>query len=238
MSYATTLANIKTSMMANVLLANAPQLVLSISYYFHNALMTSMMVSAEYDRYAIGAPGVDTLGNPTMSPNKPLRVSGDAEGAQRRSYFLGLPTRYSLPLMTSYAVLHWLVSQSLFYIRVLFYDVHGRYVESADVNVCGWSPMAIIFAITVGGFIILVPFVLGMRRFRSRIPLAASCSAAISAACHPPMGDSEAALRNIVWGEIVTLPSAELRPEDEKTIYHCSFTSQEVRVPSAGKVYA
>ncbi|KAK1148791.1 hypothetical protein N8T08_008676 [Aspergillus melleus] len=156
MSFATTIARTKSSMMANVLLANVPQLLVSFSYYFYNALVTSMIVSNEYDRYAIGTPTTDIVGNPTMRPNKALRVSSHAQGVQRVSYFLGLPTRYSLPLMATYALLHWLVSQSLFYIRVLFYDIHGRYVESADINACGWSPMAIIFAIAVGGLMVLL----------------------------------------------------------------------------------
>lgn len=233
MSFATTIAHIKTSMIANVLLANVPQLIVSMSYYFYNALMTSMIVSAEYDRYALGTAGVDNAGNPTLTPNKPLRVSSKAEGAQRTSYFLGLPSRYSLPLMTCYAALHWLVSQSLFYIRVFFYDVHGRYVESADINACGWSPMAIIFAIAIGGLMVLMLFALGMGRFKSHIPLAASCSAAISAACHPPMEDSQAALRNIVWGEVVMVGAEE----GEKAVSHCSFTSREVLIPTGVKFY-
>ena len=90
-SFATIIAEIKSTMLANVLLANVPQLIVSISYYFYNALMTCMIVSAEYDSYALGSPGVDSAGNPTLRPNKPLRVTGVAEGAQRRSYFLGLP---------------------------------------------------------------------------------------------------------------------------------------------------
>ncbi|KAI9036914.1 uncharacterized protein KD926_001158 [Aspergillus affinis] len=239
MSFATTIARTKSSMMANVLLANVPQLFVSFSYYFYNALMTSMIVSNEYDHYAIGTPTTDIVGNPTIRPNKALRVSSHAQGVQRVSYFLGLPSRYSLPLMITYALLHWLVSQSLFYIRVLYYDVHGRYVESADINACGWSPMAIILAIAVGGLMVLVLFPLGMRRFRSQIPLAASCSAAISAACHPPPGDSGAALRNIVWGEVTgsSIANTAFESEDTQKIAHCSFTSQEVRIPSAPKFY-
>ncbi|PLB53494.1 hypothetical protein P170DRAFT_463166 [Aspergillus steynii IBT 23096] len=238
-SFATIIAQIQSTMLANVLLANVPQLIVSISYYFYNALMTSMIVSAEYDSYALGSPGVDSAGNPTLRPNKPLRVTGVAEGAQRRSFFLGLPSQYSLPLMICYTVLHWLVSQSLFYIRVCLYDVHGRYVESADVNACGWSPMAIIFALALGGLMFLMPFLMGMRRFRSRIPLAASCSVAISAACHPPMGDSYAAYGNVVWGEIIPTMGCigDESESQEKGIPHCSFTSQEVRVPSVNTVY-
>lgn len=42
---------------------------------------------------------------------------------------------------------------------------------------------------------------LGVGRFNSSIPLAASCSAAISAACHPPPGDDHA-VKPVMWGEV------------------------------------
>lgn len=61
--------------------------------------------------------------------------------------------------------------------------------------------MAIILAIFVGGLMILAILCLGIRRFKSDIPIAGSCSAAISAACHPLTGKGHE-LRAIQWGEI------------------------------------
>lgn len=194
---------IHSSFLGAVLLANIPQILLSISYFFYNSTLTSMMMAVEYDNYAIR--GTRLSSNPKTAKNqakKGLRVSTNRTGAQRSFYFLSLPYRYSLPLLLSYTVLHWLVSQSLFYVRVILYDENMQHDSNLDVNSCGWSPVALICAIIVGSVMILTLLGLSTRSFRSVIPLAGSCSAAISAACHPPDDDVDAAIKPIMWGEI------------------------------------
>lgn len=107
---------------------------------------------------------------------------------------------------------------------------------------------------------------LGLRRFGSQMPIAGSCSAAISAACHPTEGE-EHALKPIMWGEI---PGAAVQPEngddadeiisdheledrrDGNSGYsplskdtageggvhgHCSFTLGEVVTPKPSRLY-
>lgn len=139
-----------------VLLANAPQLLISIAYFMYNALLTCMLIAVEYDDYAI--------------ERKHLRVSWP-RGDQRSTYYLSLPYRYSIPLLVASALLHWLVSQSIFFVEIVPFDLHG--VQSAgEVVSCGYSPVAIIFAIVVGSALVLAAVFLGLRRFRSRLPLA------------------------------------------------------------------
>lgn len=41
---------------------------------------------------------------------------------------------------------------------------------------------------------------LGAMRFRMTMALAGRCSAVISAACHPPEKDTDAALQMVMWG--------------------------------------
>jgi hypothetical protein len=82
-----------------IFLANVPQILVSLTYFFYNGLLTCMLSAVEYDNYA--------------TDQKPLRVSWP-RGAQRSTYYLSLPYRYSVPLLVVSAVLHWLVSQSLF----------------------------------------------------------------------------------------------------------------------------
>ncbi|GES59971.1 peptidase C78, ubiquitin fold modifier-specific peptidase 1/ 2 [Aspergillus terreus] len=72
-----------TPILRMILLANTPQLVVSIAYFMYNAVMTCVLLAAEYDDYAV--------------ERKPLRVSW-ARGAQRSTYYLSLPYRYSIPL--------------------------------------------------------------------------------------------------------------------------------------------
>lgn len=61
------------------------------------------------------------------------------------------------------------------------------------------------------------------------MPLASTCSAAISAACHRPEADKEAHLLPVQWGVVGT---------DEQDREYCSFTtSRDVVAPSTGSFY-
>ena len=60
------------------------------------------------------------------------------------------------------------------------------------------------------------------------IPLAASCSAAISAACHPPLDDTDAAFEKVRCGDVGI----------KNSVRHCTFTSYSVTTPIAGQTYA
>lgn len=232
-----------------------PQLAVSISYYYYNTVLTAMLMASEYDGYAVaGTCDAAMLEKPKMAPRKSLRVSGTPKGAQRSTYWLSLPYRYSIPLLVTYAVLHWLVSQSIFYVRVTLYNAAQEHVSDADINACGWSPMALILSLAVGGLMVLTLLFLGLRRFRSYIPLAGSCSAAISAACHRPSDDSTAAIEAITWGEVsgspierTALVSSGVAVGGHRTnqntghrtrpLGHCSFTSYVVTQPSLNRLY-
>ena len=97
-----------------------------MTYLIFNGIFTSMMVTREYLDYA--------------TQRKPLRVSL-REGYQRSTYCeyqilrnegdrfvlnagqgLQLPKRYALPLLGSMALLHWLVSESLFLVHISSVD--------------------------------------------------------------------------------------------------------------------
>ncbi|CAG8122705.1 unnamed protein product [Penicillium olsonii] len=205
----TVIDEVHSSFLGTVLLSNVPQFLLSLSYYFYNSTLTSMLLASEYDSYAIRGTRADSSVKPAqVQAKKGLRVSKNRTGAQRSFYFLSLPYRYSLPLMLSYTMLHWLVSQAFFYVRVVLYDENSQHDSSLDVDTCGWSPIALLGAIIVGSLMTITLVGLSMRSFRSVIPLAGSCSAAISAACHPPGHDVNAAVKEIIWGEI---SSSDLR---------------------------
>ena len=57
-----------------------------------------------------------------------------------------------------------------------------------------------------------------------------SCSAAISAACHRPADDKNAALEAVKWGV--------LESGDNGRVGHCCLSSFEVREPIKGQRYA
>ena len=80
-------------------------------------------------------------------------------------------------------------------------DVSPNYIPL--ISTCGYSPVAIIFTVILGGLMTLVLPILGLRRLKSNIPVTGGCSAAISAACHPPESDKEAAHKRVMWGETI-----------------------------------
>ncbi|KAK1674671.1 hypothetical protein BDP55DRAFT_632742 [Colletotrichum godetiae] len=212
-----TLSAESDTLVLNVLLANTPQVIMSMIYLSYNALFTSISLTTEWDR----------LGE----EKKGLRVSFHCRGDQRQTYFLQLPYRYSIPLTVFSGGMHWLISESIFLV-----NIEGRYASGPSHSIgdsamsCGWSPIGVICVIVVGT--IMVGFLLasGFRRFRyGGIPVVSSCSVAISAACHPATSEEpEMWTKALRWG-VVSKPGAELP--------HCSFSSREIEAPVEGQKY-
>ncbi|KAL9614475.1 MAG: hypothetical protein Q9167_001003 [Letrouitia subvulpina] len=194
-----------------VILANLPQTVISYIYVFFNWLYTSMYSGSEWAKYA--------------KHRRPLRVTSPV-GKQRSTYYLQLPYRYSIPLLILSSILAWLISQSFFVVQIHILE-HGA--QSIDlISSCGYSPGAIVLAIIVGTLIFLATFIMGSRKYPTGIPLTATCSAGISAACHAPVDDIDASVLPVQWG-VVSVKDG---------IGHCSFSSKVVAPPIPGYVYA
>ena len=203
-------------LLLNVLLANSPQALLSFLFLTYNGLYTCMLLANEWSDYA--------------HERKPLRVT-DPVGEQRSTYRLQIPYKYGIPLTVLSGVLHWLVSQSLFLVRVASYDSQGEEDASEIINTMGYSCIAIITVIILGTIVIAVGILNGFRRYRPGMPLVGSCSAAISAACHPPGEDVDAATLPVLWGALS-------HPQEDGTVGHCCFTSLETSPPVEGEAYA
>ena len=115
-------------LLSNVIIANLPQLVLTIMYLFYNAVLSCFLVQLEFSKMCARI--------------KPLRVS-EPQGIQRSSYFISLPFRYGLPLYMSSGVMHWLFSQSLFLARVTVFFPDGVVDQKSSFSTCGYSPIAL-----------------------------------------------------------------------------------------------
>jgi len=191
----------------NVLLANTPQLAISFVYVFYNNCLTRMMLGREYSSYA--------------KYRKPLRVSRP-EGEQRSTYRLQLPYRYSVPLMATMTVLHWLVARSIFLVEISVFDYDGNPLN-LKISACGFSAMAIVLSLFVSGVIISALLASAARKLEPGMPLASSCSLAITAACHTSPDDEDAALLPVKYGAVI----AE-EPESESDRKHACFSSKEV----------
>ncbi|KAK1641312.1 hypothetical protein BDP81DRAFT_504648 [Colletotrichum phormii] len=213
------------SILANILLVNTPQIVLSLIYFTYNAQYTNISLITEWDRF----------GNDNEA--KSLRVSSTRKGDQRDTYFLQLPYRYSLPLVTFSGGLHWLISQSFFLVNLEVYVPSAddksmvRLVEGnsfAGVTACGWSPLGVLCVLVV--IIVMMGFLIVAERRRLRfgvMPVAGSCSAAISAACHPDSDEGNTWEKTLQWGVV-----------DSSAVGHCSFSSGSVSAPVRGRLYS
>ncbi|KAL2371552.1 hypothetical protein RJZ57_004000 [Blastomyces gilchristii] len=250
--------------MSLMLLANTPQLVISISYFLYNNLLTSMLLAAEYNGYALH--------------RSYLRVT-KPQGKQRSELYISLPYKYGMPLIVAFVVLHWLASQSLSFVQEIPFYADGKLADNDIVNSMGFAPVPMIVAMVLGSLILIAVFGISIRRFGSRMPLAGNCSAGISAACHPPEDDRDAAFKAVMWGEVVTttpedlegLSAAGIDDETRSTlsrasmatqdrgskstsvrvsnamaalslesagVAHCSFTSHDVVTPSPRQLYS
>lgn len=72
------------------------------------------------------------------------------------------------------------------------------------------------------------------------MPLAGSCSAAISAACHPPedVDKARAAHGELVWGDTGLPMRWQNRQDDDVRKGRCSFALLDAKRPSLHKLYA
>ncbi|KAL3461769.1 hypothetical protein BJX64DRAFT_299963 [Aspergillus heterothallicus] len=214
------------TLIANTIIANVPQLIFSLLYFVSNSILTNMTLAAEWSRYAVARRGV--------------RVSWNPRGAQRPSYFLSLPYRYAVPLMAGSATLHWLISQSIFLVGVDAYDSRWERDQGLDVMTCGYAPVAIVAAISVGVGIVCALLGLGFRRLDSGMAVAGSCSLAIAAACHPgydPSVREEEATQSKASEGMEYLPVMWGAVSVNGELGHCTFTSEEVDMPEAGRAY-
>lgn len=157
------------SLFSTALIANLPQVLLSYIYLAFNGLFTCMLAGQEYMQY--------------FHHRRPLRVTSPV-GQQRSTYYLQLPYQYSLTLLTLSSLLSWLVAQSLFVVRVQMRDPNNILPPDSIIASCGYSPGAIMLTIVAGTLIVIVTGATGWRQYPAGMPLAATCSGAISAACH------------------------------------------------------
>ncbi|KAF2134767.1 hypothetical protein P153DRAFT_329435 [Dothidotthia symphoricarpi CBS 119687] len=205
-------------LVANILLANLPQLVIPFLFLAYNSILTSMLMAKEWSEFGY--------------KRKSLRVTAPS-GQQRSTYFLSLPYRYALPLLSASILLHWLTSQAVFLDRRIVESVWWDSVYDdntvGSVATVGYSPLAVLLCLVVGLLMVMALVALGFRRYQPGIPLAGSCSASISAMCHPLPGESEAATQTLLWGVVST---------NGYGLGHCAFSSRDVWAPQPGTQYA
>lgn len=213
------LTNLARTYVGMQLLANTPQLLVSLLYFLFNDHLTRMLHAANYNQYSIS--------------RRPLRVSFP-QGSQRSTFYLYIPYRYSLPLLFTFTLIHWLISEGIFYVQLLPYDLAGNPIPTSKLMTCGISTVPLEVAIFLTIACLLIIWGLSAREYKcAAMPFALGCSVAISAACHPPVDDRDAAFGSVMWGAVVGDDDDERSGEQG----HCCFTSLEVTEPQKDRLY-
>lgn len=199
-----------------VVLANLPQVLLSLNYLMLNRLVTCMAVSREWSMLA--------------QARKGLRTS-TSRGEQRSTYWLQLPSRFAIPMMAISAGLHYLASQSLFFGSLRLYSRYDYSKVTEDYTGLGYAQrpanVLLVVLLLLNAAIVLW----GKSYNKPGIPQGGFNSAVLSAACHPPVGETDVHLKPVQWG--VVSP-----PDENAGVGHCSFSSEEVSLPVEGQEYA
>lgn len=210
---------IYATMASNVLIANLPQLIVSMLYLLYNDLFTRIQISREWTSY--------------YQKHLPLRVSSPS-GVQRSTPYLQLPLWWTVPLLTLMTALHWMISQSIFYAlvetRIDPGDVTTDQTSYFSVNGVGWSPLGLMISAIIGAALIVLLWLASCCiRLPNGMPVVRSCSAAISAACHGPSWDIGASQKLLAWGVV----GSGVREDTE----HAAFSSGETQPLREGVVY-
>ncbi|KAF8418409.1 hypothetical protein EV426DRAFT_720607 [Tirmania nivea] len=205
--------SVEITFLQGVLYANTPQLILSFMYLMYNSLFTGMVMGQEWNRFA------------SITDRQYLRVTYP-QGEQRETYWLQLPYRYALPLMACSAFIHWSTSQALFFTRLR--------IDNDTFSRVGYSVLATVVSLGFGGLLLLVVCLFGFRHYQNDMPTVGSCSAAISAACHPigaltRRQREELVLKPLQWGDVGV---------GGEGFRHLSFSDKEVGVPIESETYA
>jgi hypothetical protein len=214
-----------------VLIANTPQVLVSLTYLFYNATLTTMLAEHEWHTFTFGA-----------LPVLPLRVS-QPRGKQRTTFFLSLPYRYGLPLLVLTTAMHWLASQSLFSSDLDQWTIDGDGRNASSITALSYSSLAIFWMLVLGTSSWVAMAVLAVARvFPAGMPLLGASSAVIAASCHLPAEIQECggdvASEALSWGVAVQVThEGGISSDGGKVERWLGFVPGKAEEPVVGEVY-
>ncbi|RYP53805.1 hypothetical protein DL768_001256 [Monosporascus sp. mg162] len=206
--------------MLTALLASLPRLLAAVLYLAVNALLTTYFLGHEFALFAAGTP-------------RPLRVSSLPVGQQTTSLYLTLPRPASWVLLVLFSGIGFLTSQAVSPL-VISTSPPSSVAPRTVIAVNTTSLLALIAVLAA---LALGTLGLGLLRRAPFAPLVASggtavpgnplaqalrggsCSAVISAACHPPHGAYESGRGCVAWGVV------DEGGEGDGAVARCAFTS-------------
>ncbi|KAL6916711.1 hypothetical protein FSST1_008206 [Fusarium sambucinum] len=152
------------------MVANLPQLILSICYLAYNGLFTRMLAEFEWSKYSVEF--------------RSLRVT-EPKGSQNSTYRLQLPYRFSIPLIIVSIALHWLYSNCIYVSNYEAYAAYHPYTRQVTIGL-QFSSKAILISFVISVCVAITPIFLANVKLPGVIVVSGGNSAVISAACHYP----------------------------------------------------
>lgn len=160
--------NSKDNINVLIIVANLPQLLLSMAYMVYNGLFTRICSEFEWAAFSV--------------KYLPLRVTLK-KGQQQSTYRLQLPYHWSIPLLVVSIILHWLFSNCIYVIIYESYVAYWPY-DSSITRTLQFSTITILISLVICLGLALVPVILAAWKLPGKMVIAGNCSAVISAACH------------------------------------------------------
>ncbi|KAF5024391.1 hypothetical protein F66182_3477 [Fusarium sp. NRRL 66182] len=205
------------------MISNSPQLLLSVCYMVLNGIITRMVVEFEWSRYS--------------TTSRSLRVTNPT-GQQRSTYRLQLPYRWSIPIITLSALLHWIYSNCVYVSYYDYYKPNYPYNIIATSYGLQYSSVALLIALSVSVLATFVSLLLSKIRLPGNMVLGGSNSKVISAACHCiPASAITTTKLPVVTIEVMAVVDQDAIRENLSTSYNC-FSHGSTEKTEAEKLQA
>ncbi|KAK5111946.1 hypothetical protein LTR85_011693 [Meristemomyces frigidus] len=227
-----------TFVLGNVLAANLPQVYLSIAQVWWTSQLTCMLAARSYDKYAGPPAKLDDEPDDFIHEHegRPLCVTRPQEGTEQTK--TDMPRGYWILTNIVWILIPWLASEAIFFAKIDLLD-HWQYPnELWLLSQVGYSVLGMILFAVFSFVVFLIAVWIGLQKLSNHLPLAGTCSAAISAACHPSRPDQQHAERKVRWGVDEGLKTGKTLDGGSVDVRRCTFTSDDVTYPVEGELYA
>ncbi|KAL4914885.1 hypothetical protein BDW62DRAFT_204105 [Aspergillus aurantiobrunneus] len=182
----------------------------------------------------------------TGPQHKGLRVSSSTPNtAQRSNYFLSVSLKWAIPSTVSLAVLHWIVSEAVFFSNLDIYRLHPDGVPGIERSGYVYtSAIPTIIALCLASVIFIALIVAAVvPEFPDNVPLSGYCSASIAAACQPARvgPDNETPRRDFdpdLSSLMLKVGGVERPDDDPENIGHATFSAGEATPLKESRLYA
>lgn len=186
-----------TGVVGNSVIANLPQLMISVLYYILNGVLSCQLAEREWSRFG----------------TQRRRIRTSFPSTEDMAFYLSMPYSYSGPLIVMFIGLHLSVSQSLFGVEINFYTWDGSIAkglettynavkvnqEGATFSTLCASTCAAIFSMMAFGIIIVVVVANSFRRMTTAMPFPGTHSIVIAATTHSKTDIDQILGKTIMW---------------------------------------